>query len=45
MNRRKEQLKRALNKGKYSESEIHNIIKSQLGQKEKLKYADITINN
>ena len=40
---RKEQLKRVSNK--YTKKEAINIIKSQLSQKEKLKYADITIDN
>lgn len=42
---KKEQLKRALKKKKYSKTEIKNIISSQLSQKEKLKYADIVIDN
>tara|TARA_Y100000310_G_C20606432_1_gene775719 strand:+ start:842 stop:1396 length:555 start_codon:yes stop_codon:yes gene_type:complete len=42
---RKEQYKRMLKKGKYTPEEIDNIVKSQLSQKEKLKYADITVNN
>lgn len=42
---RKEQLRRALKKGKYTMEEINNIIKSQLSQKEKLKYADIVVDN
>jgi len=42
---KKEQLKRVLKKGKYSRTEINNILKSQLSQKEKLKYADITVDN
>lgn len=42
---KKEQLRRILKKGKYNSREINNIIKSQLSQKEKLKYADIVIDN
>lgn len=42
---KKEQLKRVLNKRKYNKKEISNIIKSQLSQKEKLKYADYIIDN
>ncbi|MBW2989832.1 dephospho-CoA kinase [Candidatus Woesearchaeota archaeon] len=42
---RKEQLKRALKKGKYTGKEINSIIRSQLSQKEKLKYADHIIGN
>lgn len=40
-----EQLKRALSKKKYTKEEIDNIINSQLSQREKLKYADIIIDN
>lgn len=42
---KKEQLKRILKMGKYNKKEINNIIKSQLPQKEKLKYADIVVYN
>jgi len=42
---KKEQLNRVLNKGKYNKKEIESILKSQLSQKEKLKYADITVDN
>ncbi len=42
---KKEQLNRVLRKGKYTIEEIQNILKSQLSQKEKLKYADITLDN
>lgn len=42
---RKEQLKRILAKKKYTKDEIYHIIRSQLPQKEKLKYADIIIDN
>lgn len=42
---KKEQLKRTLKKKKYNKKEINNIIKSQLSQKEKLKYADYIIDN
>ncbi|MEA2038059.1 MAG: dephospho-CoA kinase [Nanoarchaeota archaeon] len=42
---KKEQLKRVLRKKKYTKREIQNILKSQLSQKEKLKYADIVIDN
>jgi dephospho-CoA kinase len=43
--KRKEQMARALKKKKYTREEIENIIRSQLSQKEKLKYADIVIDN
>lgn len=42
---KKEQFKRILRKKKYTKKEINNIIKSQLSQKEKLKYADIVVDN
>jgi len=42
---KKEQLKRILKKNKYNKKEINNIIKSQLPQKEKLKYGDYIIDN
>lgn len=42
---KKEQLKRLLKKGKYNKREINNIIRSQLSQKEKLKYGDIAVDN
>ncbi len=42
---RKEQLKRVLKKRKYNKKEINNITKSQLSQKEKIKYADYVIDN
>jgi len=42
---KKEQLNRVLKKKKYNKKEINNIIKSQLSQKEKLKYADIVVDN
>jgi len=42
---KKEQLKRILKKKKYNKKEINNILKSQLSQKEKLKYADIVVDN
>jgi len=42
---KKEQLKRILEKKKYNKKEINNIIRSQLSQKEKLKYADKIIDN
>ena len=38
-------IKRVLNKKKYNKKEINNIFKSQLSQKEKLKYADIVVDN
>jgi len=41
---KKEQLKRVLKRG-YNKKEANNIIKSQLSQKEKLKYADIVLDN
>lgn len=42
---KKEQLKRIFRKKKYNKKEVNNIIKSQLSQKEKLKYADIVVDN
>jgi dephospho-CoA kinase len=42
---KKEQLKRVLKKKKYNKKEIRNIIKSQLSQKEKLKYGDYIVDN
>ncbi|MFH0867802.1 MAG: dephospho-CoA kinase [Candidatus Woesearchaeota archaeon] len=42
---KKEGIKRALNKGKYSKTEIENIIKSQMPLKEKIKYADFVVDN
>lgn len=42
---KKEQLKRALKKGKYSKKEIENVIKSQMPLKEKTKYADFVVDN
>jgi len=42
---KKEQLKRIKSKKKYNSIEIRNIIKSQLSQKEKLKYADIVVDS
>ena len=42
---RDEQLKRILKKKKYNKKEINSIIKSQLSQREKLKYADIVVDN
>ena len=42
---KKEQLKRIKRKKKYTKNEINNIIKSQLSQNQKLKYADYTIVN
>jgi len=42
---KKEQLKRTLKKKKYNKKEVNNILKSQLSQKEKLKYADIVVDN
>ena len=42
---KKEQMKRLLKKRKYTKKEINNIIKSQLSQKEKLKYADAVVDN
>jgi dephospho-CoA kinase len=38
-------IKRVLNKKKYNKKEINNIFKLQLSQKEKLKYADIVVDN
>jgi len=42
---REEQLNRVLKKGKYALMEIKNILKSQLSQKEKLKYASVVVDN
>jgi len=42
---REKSIKRVLKNGKYTKTEINNIFKSQLSQKEKLKYADVTIDN
>ena len=42
---KKEQLKRLQKKKKYTKKEMVSIIRSQLPQKEKLKYADIIIDN
>ncbi|MBU1004509.1 MAG: dephospho-CoA kinase [Nanoarchaeota archaeon] len=42
---KKEQMKRALKKKKYTKEVVENIINSQLSQKEKLKYADIVVDN
>lgn len=41
--KKQEQMKRILKKKKYNKTEIDNIIKSQMSQGEKLKYADIII--
>ncbi len=43
--KKEEQLRRILKKRKYTKKEIRNIIKSQLNQKQKLKYADYIIDN
>ena len=42
---KKEQLKRIKRKKKYTKNEINNIIKSQLSQNQKLKYADYILDN
>ena len=42
---KEEQIKRLLKKGKYTEKEIEQIIKSQMPLKDKLKYADYIIDN
>jgi len=42
---KKEQLKRIKNKKKYTKTEINNILKSQLSQNQKLKYADYILDN
>ena len=42
---KKEQLKRIKNKKKYTKPEINNILKSQLSQNQKLKYADYILDN
>ena len=42
---KKEQMKRALARKKYDKTEIESIVKSQLSQKEKLKYADYIVDN
>lgn len=39
------QIKRLLNKGKYTQDQIKKIINAQMPQKEKLKYADYVIDN
>ena len=39
------QMKRLLKKGKYNKQEINNIIKSQMPQNKKLRYADFVIDN
>ena len=39
------QIRRLLKKGKYNKVEINNIIKSQLAQEKKLKYADFIVDN
>lgn len=39
------QIKRLLKKGKYNKVEINNIIKSQLAQQKKLRYADYIVDN
>lgn len=41
----KTQIKRLLKKGRHSEEEIRNIIKSQMSIEEKIKYADFVVNN
>ena len=38
-------MKRALARKKYDKTEIESIVKSQLSQKEKLKYADYIVDN
>jgi dephospho-CoA kinase len=43
--KRKMLLKRTLKRKKYTRGEIYNIIKSQMPQKEKLKYADYIVDN
>lgn len=42
---KKEQMKRLLKKKKYTGAEVNHILRSQLSQKEKLKYADIVVDN
>ena len=42
---KKIQMKRLINKGKYTKQEIKNILSSQLLQNKKLKYADYIIDN
>lgn len=42
---KKNQIKRALKKGKYSKTEIGNIIESQMPLKEKIKKADFVVDN
>lgn len=39
------QIKRLLNKGKYTQDQIKKIINAQMPQREKLKYADYVIDN
>ncbi|MCK5283618.1 MAG: dephospho-CoA kinase, partial [Nanoarchaeota archaeon] len=40
-----EQIKRLLKKGKYNKDEINNILKSQIAQERKIRYADYIIDN
>ena len=42
---KKNQIQRALKKGKYTKKEIENIIKSQMPLKEKIKHADFVVDN
>ena len=42
---KKNQVERALKKGKYSKKEIENIIKSQIPLKEKIRHADFVVDN
>ncbi|MBD3164566.1 dephospho-CoA kinase [Candidatus Woesearchaeota archaeon] len=42
---KEKQIQRLLEKGKYREKELENIIRSQMPQEKKLKYADYIIDN
>jgi dephospho-CoA kinase len=39
------QMERLLKKGKYNKEELNNILKSQMPQEEKIKYADYIVDN
>ncbi|MDO8480451.1 MAG: dephospho-CoA kinase [Nanoarchaeota archaeon] len=41
----KEQLKRVLKRGKYKREEVENIIRAQMPQEQKMRHADIVIDN
>ncbi|MBS3106487.1 dephospho-CoA kinase [Candidatus Woesearchaeota archaeon] len=42
---RKEQMKRVLKRGKYKRKEVETILRGQMPQEEKMKHADIIIDN